>query len=672
MFHGITLVALTMAAGALGAGCSSSSGGSGDGDQSLSGTITGSSGVAVAGATIYLVPASAISTEEITGAGILAGTTEGFDEPLEDLVTAKSASFLQDVTDAEGNYEIETVADGTYYLFVKPAGVDTEHLPGGSLCRTAVTGAALQGTVRDITLSSSPPAGAVFMGMSACLSCHPSYATEKTLAHRLGFRVPGVSSGLQDTSEHPEIDDGLEYFTEALTYDDGTPVYHYDYDDGRGFDKFKTSLTDPTGDGGVVFAILWLWKDEVTGEHKITFDNVGNDGEPNDLLTRVAQLTYGGAVEKQRYMIDWEGRNGLYPVLQFQTEGSEARYDRTRKVFRDYHLDFYWDDNDTPADPSDDLIADPSITRNISRNCMGCHATGYEQYTDPDTDEVLCDSREDAFGEYDIDGDGDLNDINTGCESCHGAGSAHGLAGEARYIVTPENLSPSRNVQLCGRCHDRQVGADTIGGDHPLNVNGEFPPAGISRGEFLAEYVSRQGPRASDHWADFTHAKSHHQQTPDFIKSDHYRNDNMLVVCSDCHDMHGGTGHRRALIADPDAPDSPLCMTCHGDDIGGTLEHTTAVLGITHGPAVATCIDCHMVKTAKTGSGHYGFLLSDPTGTSSDVTETYFENDISSHIFDVPDKENVGVRGVVPASAMPIPYTQACAVCHDPSQLQYE
>ena len=46
------------------------------------------------------------------------------------------------------------------------------------------------------------------------------------------------------------------------------------------------------------------------------------------------------------------------------------------------------------------------MTRNIQRNCMGCHAVGYEQYTDTDTGEVLCDTVEDPTGEYDIDGDG--------------------------------------------------------------------------------------------------------------------------------------------------------------------------------------------------------------------------------------------------------------------------
>jgi hypothetical protein len=661
--------ALITAATLSGLACSSGSSGSSGTSTALRGKVNGTSGVAVVGATVYLVPATSVSMQEITGAGVLAGATLGFDEPLEDAVANAGGTFTQATTGADGSYLIASVPDGKFFVYVEPAPGDTEHLRGGSYCTQSATADALRASTRDIVMSSSPPATATYAGMSACLTCHAEYDTEKTLAHRLGFRVPGVTGPLQDISEHPEIDDGLAYFIEAPDYTTGTKVYHYDLDANRGFDKYKTSLTDPGAD---VSVILYLWKDMATGEHKITIENVGNPAPAVRRVERVAKLTYGGAVNKQRYMIDWPMRNGLYPLLQYQTYGDEGRYDRTRQMFRDYHLDFYMDRMGTDLDITDDEIMDPDITRNISRNCIGCHAAGYEQYTDGVTGEVLAHTLQDPMGEYDIDGDGFLNDLNTGCENCHGPGSDHVVAGESRYIVSPEYLSPSRSNQLCGRCHNRQEGADPIGGDHPLNAAGEFPPPGISRGEFLADYVKPtvMGPKQSKYWPDFTHAKSHHQQYPDFVKSDHYRNEDWLVNCSDCHDMHGGTGHERALIADPHAADTPLCMNCHGNDIGSTSEHTVDMLGVAHGAATASCIDCHMNKTAKTGSGHYGYLLSAPTGTAADSTEIYFENDISSHVFDVPKKTNVGVEGVLPEKAMPIPYTQACATCHDPSLLQ--
>ena len=388
---------------------------------------------------------------------------------------------------------------------------------------------------------------------------------------------------------------------------------------------------------------------------------------------REVVLTYGGAVYKQRYMISWPGRNGLYPIAQYQTTGSEDIFDRTRKQFRDYHLDFYWDDNGTPSDETDDLIKDPANTKNIERNCMGCHATNYTQFTDMTTGEVLCDSIEDPGGEYDIDGDTFINDLNVGCESCHGPGSEHtaNMGSDGRFLVNPQYLSPSREVMICARCHDRQVGNGTVKNDHPLNSMDEFPLPGISRAVYLTEYTTRPGPKASSFWPDFKHSKSHHQHGPDFMKSMHYRNQRELVTCTDCHDTHGGTGNRHGLIADPDLPDSPLCMQCHAPEVVNTAQHTAEYIGVAHGAFSASCIECHMVKTAKTGAGEYGFLLSAPTGMAGDESETYFENDISSHIFDVIPKDTLGVKGVQPLSSMPIPYTNSCGVCHDPSSLPF-
>ncbi|RMH02950.1 MAG: hypothetical protein D6702_07345, partial [Planctomycetota bacterium] len=632
------------------------------------GAVVGTAGEPVAGATVYLVPAFLIPAQgEITAESIRTGTSEGYDEPLEDLVEAMGATFTQAVTGANGRFRIDSVPDGQFYVFVVPA-AGGEYLPGGSWCRESVDASGLRG--RDVTLvvSSSPSATATYVGMSTCLGCHGEYATEKGLAHRLGFTVPGRLSGLQSLDEHPELFDGLDNFLDATAYTGGTPVYLYDPDWSRGFDKFQTSLSDPTASGGTVYAVLWLWHDTGSGEYKITFENKINPADPNSPMTRVVRLLYGGAVNKQRYCLEWPGRNAFYPVLQYQTEGDDARYDRTRKQYRDYHFDFYWDNNGTTGTGADDVLKDPDPTKNIERNCLGCHATGFSQSLDPVTGEVVCDSVEDVNGEFDIDGDGLLNDLNIGCETCHGPGSQHVGAQEARYIITPQNLSPNRAVMICQRCHDRLEGASTLAmNDHPMSADGVFAPPGIRRAEYLSTYTTTKGPALSKNWPDDIHAKSHHQQGPDFLKSKHYRNPFELLTCDDCHDMHGGTGYERALVADPDDPDQPLCQTCHEPFLGDVGTHTLEMTGQQHGKAVATCIKCHMVQTAKTGAGRYGYLLGVPTGTSSDPDITYFENDITSHVFDVPHKTNPGVAGVKPGSAMPIPYTNSCGTCHDPA-----
>ncbi|MCA9322771.1 MAG: hypothetical protein KDB53_18665, partial [Planctomycetes bacterium] len=259
----------------------------------------------------------------------------------------------------------------------------------------------------------------------------------------------------------------------------------------------------------------------------------------------------------------------------------------------------------------------------------------------------------------------------TGCEVCHGPGSDHAAwasnpanQGQAsRFIVQPERLSPSREMLICGRCHDRVQGNGSIINDEPLDSQNRFPPVGIKRSDYLASYVSRNGPGTGDFWSDAVHSKSHHQQYSDLLKSTMHRNGRIITTCSDCHDSHGDGPFRHHLVENPDDANGALCASCHRDDL---FEHIAVQTGFTHAGNQTTCTKCHMSETAKTGAGRYGILLGAPTGQAGDVNVTYFENDITSHLFGaIPRKQHPDVAGVQPGSAMPIPYTNSCgAVCH--------
>lgn len=87
------------------------------------------------------------------------------------------------------------------------------------------------------------------------------------------------------------------------------------------------------------------------------------------------------------------------------------------------------------------------------------------------------------------------------------------------------------------------------------------------------------------------------------------------------------------------------------------------------------CIDCHMPGTANTGgvAGGYGRLLKTPVYANAQDEEqnVYWEGGLRSHVFDVPTKTNVAVKGSVPGRAMPIPYTSACGTCHVVSELPF-
>lgn len=642
------------------AGCHESSSPSGPATaQTVTGVVTTAWGEPVAGAVVYLVPADAVPTTPITAAAVLSGAAQSYDEPLEDAINGPSGStFPRATTGATGSFELPDVnATESYFSYVAVAGATPANLyPGGDRSRVAIRGTALLGLAIEVT--GHPTSAATYIGSTACVVCHSSYATQAKHAHRLGFRVPGQNGALQDTSRIADFDDGVTFFKDATSADfktNGTSLFYHTYDGSRGFDKFIISPTDPGGSEVRVY----LWRDTATSEHKVTMENLVNSEADR---TFVVDLTYGGALKKQRFMLQVPGASfaGRYPFLQFQHDGDDGYYDRTRRVWRDYHMDYFWDGGTQ-------MFKDPPKTVNIESNCMACHTTGYRYFDDSMTGERLADGVNDPSGVFDIDGDGMLDEINTGCEVCHGPGSEHAAVARPQFIIKPQDLSPSRENMICGRCHARPAGNDDLQNGQPLNAAGEMAPPGTSRAQYLTDYTTRAGPALSSLWADEVHSKSHRQQYEDFIKSGHYRNDERLVVCSDCHDLHGQGAFDGELTADP--RDGALCAQCHVLDVA---EHVEEQTGSTKLGQATQCTTCHYSKVAKTGAGRPGLLLGAPTGAASDEDIVYWENDTSSHLTLVPSRFDQGVAGTKPGKAMPVPYTNRCGSCHDASSLPFQ
>ena len=179
-------------------------------------------------------------------------------------------------------------------------------------------------------------------------------------------------------------------------------------------------------------------------------------------------------------------------------------------MIRDYHLDSFWND-------ATHTFTNPPLNANFEANCIACHATGFTRFQDPMTTEWLTDAVDDVSGVYDIDHDGTPDEINIGCECCHGPGSDHvtwaadpaNAGHQKRFIVNPGQLSPSRDAMICGRCHDRVTGNwSVMANEEPLNAAGQMAPVGISRQDWLASYTSVMGPAASDMWSDDFHSKN--------------------------------------------------------------------------------------------------------------------------------------------------------------------
>jgi hypothetical protein len=660
----------------------------------FSGQVTGARGAPIAGATVYLVPTAAMDVRSrLTASSIYAAPfpAENYDEPLEDAIRLRGKEFPQAVTDSRGNFTIAAVPDGKFFINVTTAANDSQHLPGGDQSRRSMPAEQLRGRSMTIKVSGNPSATARYVGSSNCLTCHKEQEHWNQTAHKLGWTVPGAPGPLQDFSRHRDYADALDSFPSVDDYSKGTRLELGDYDAARGDDKFKLrAFGDARLPIETPYMDVYLWKNAGTGKYFITMVNRMNPRDPNSPSHLEIKLLYGGEVHDQRYIVSvppgLASRQGWYTVLRYNMTGRDNRLSRERRVWHDYKFYMWWAAGaDSRYGTTDDVLTAPPVNTNaIQTMCAGCHLTGWERYQDTATGQYLVRAVNDPKGEMNIDDDPELDEINVGCESCHGPGSDHvANAGRTGLIVNPRLLSAERSAVVCGRCHDRRqgFGGPTVGYTQAVNEAGLMARPGISRNELLTKFTDpvKKGPtmrgqgREDNIWADDLHSNKPHQQYADFIKSKMYRNDRLLVTCSDCHDLHGNGPYNRFLMHDPDNSASPLCQRCHAVNL---LTHMDTKLNARMKGQQTRCIDCHMPGTANTGgiAGDFGRLMKTPPYANAQEEETnaFWQGGLRSHVFDVPLKANVSVRGVSPGRAMPIPYTNSCGTCHVVNELPFK
>jgi hypothetical protein len=606
-------------------------------EVAVKGVVEDGSGQKVANATVWLIPAADVAAMAKTPIEIKRDAKN--DEPLEDNLAANRERYLKAKSGATGEFNVAAVPAGKYFLYVEPA--DATYLPGGDKSRRSLTNTELGAAPVTIKVSGNVAAGAKYVGTSTCLGCHDDHEAFKSTMHRNGIQVVGKMSKLQDVSRVPEFNDGLNKLMA------GTKFWFHSYDKTRGFDKYQISDKAPADPATVSFTATFA--KDADGKLKFTTENARDPSDPP--RTYPVEMTYGGGVYKQRYLFR-VGAN-LFPFVQYNTKGDNAYGDRSRKQWRDYHAD--WLFNEETA-----KLADPKPAKSFDSQCASCHYNGYT-LTKSANGDLIAGSANDPDGEMDIDGDGTPNELNMGCENCHGPGSNHVKAPKAKKaanIVSPGKLAAERSSMICGQCHSRPQG--NLKNDQPVNTDNKMMLPGTSRNTFLTQYTTREDAAAKDFWADGLHSKSHHQQYTDFIKSSKHRNGNHLVACADCHEPHGKAKFAHQMKLDSNSAES--CTTCHkgNTDIS---KHVMAKTQCKVAPEKITCSSCHNTKTMQTGAG----MGKGMTGRDG---KNYWMNDITSHLYDVPRKDNVGVKGVEPGKAMPIPYTNSCgAGCHNTSAL---
>jgi predicted CXXCH cytochrome family protein len=268
-----------------------------------------------------------------------------------------------------------------------------------------------------------------------------------------------------------------------------------------------------------------------------------------------------------------------------------------------YHL--YPDAKVTHGDP----LHWTGAFQNWNSRCASCHTTNLVKNYSPDTDTYKTHWQE----------------MNVGCEACHGPGSRHaawaadpasrenasldnkGLVTRVAKVWAPVDgkrpipavdFSVSGQLQVCSGCHSGR-----------LELQQPNPAASYFDNYSLGPLVEGR------YYADGQIRKEEVYETGSFLQSRMHQNH---VSCTNCHDPHSGR-----LIKAGNA----LCLQCHDAQQYQSREH------FFHEPDSpgAQCINCHM------------------------PTQTYMVVDVRrDHSFRVPD----------PVASLKLGVPNACTQCH--------
>jgi len=164
-----------------------------------------------------------------------------------------------------------------------------------------------------------------------------------------------------------------------------------------------------------------------------------------------------------------------------------------------------------------------------------------------------------------------------GCEACHGPGKAHAESGDPDKIVRFAALSPEQTAKRCLACHE-------FGEEHANFLRSPHLKNNVTCTtchSVHAPKVNRQLLKAAQPALCYS---CHLEVKPDFSKPYHHRVNEGLLVCSNCHNQHGG--FMRSQLRSTPSQDM-VCFNCHTDKAGPfAWEHAPIK---TEG-----CIACHM------------------------------------------------------------------------------
>ncbi|ORJ58592.1 hypothetical protein [Geothermobacter hydrogeniphilus] len=523
-------------------------------------------------------------------------------------------------------------------------------------------------------------ATASFVGSTRCLSCHNDKSNWGHTLHKAVLRAPGSFSPAQAKTESfyaGTINAGLT----ALI---GGQVIYFDYD-GASWTantasgpntKYQTRIFEPADS-----------TNPVPGQY--TFQITDGTTTRNYKVL----LTYGGEANyKQRYVVTGIGASKHISPIQYNDKGTGA------DQWVAYHAE-RWFNTTTNS------LAEPPAEESFDGNCAGCHFTGY-QLAKNGAGEEIADAVDDINGALDFDGDGSMDEINVGCEACHGAGSVHAETQNPAYIINPADLTPVEANMVCGQCHIRGKSIDKftefaeatatapVQAPFPAKLDADgnlmkFRP-GLDDLSTFYSFDSGDGSGAgsftSQYWGgepssgDFQASVKHHQQYIDILQGPHSPtgSDPDVPRCYTCHDMHNNSdpgahqvvtnrvddGVKMTTANDNDT----LCLSCHAGMPGPFVNLTKEdVANMTPNGAFNDQMDA--VKKAVTDHTQHYYDPTKVDGTSGGVSrcskchmpktaKSALKYDIHAHTFEVI--EPAASKSTSPSAGVP----NGCTSCH--------
>lgn len=247
-----------------------------------------------------------------------------------------------------------------------------------------------------------------------------------------------------------------------------------------------------------------------------------------------------------------------------------------------YHL--HPEERIAPGDP----LHWTGALQNWNSRCADCHSTGLVKNYDADTNRYSTHWQE----------------INVGCEACHGPGSQHVAWANGRHSLPHKGLltqvaktwepvggqlpipqqtasALTGQLQVCAGCHSRRAGLQQL--DASASFFDNYNPGPVIEGRYFAD------------------GQMHEEvyELGSFLQSRMHQNQ---VSCSNCHEPH--TSRLRVQ-------GNGLCLQCHEARRFQTREH------FFHEPdsAGAQCVNCHMPQHTYMGVDvrrDHSFRVPDP------------------------------------------------------------